>query len=62
VIESPKIGIQLDSNIILKAKCKRDILVCMPTGYGKSLLFQLVALSSMGVTVVVMPLRSLIQD
>jgi RecQ family ATP-dependent DNA helicase len=40
----------------------RDIFVCMPTGGGKSLTFQIPAIISDGVTLVVMPLISLIQD
>ena len=49
---------QLD--IILFALDKKDCLVLMPTGGGKSLCYQLTALITSGLTVVVSPLRSLI--
>ena len=48
--------------IINASLCDRDIFVCMPTGGGKSLTYQIPALIREGVTMVVMPLLSLIQD
>ena len=43
-------------------KSKRDILALIPTGGGKSLIFQLAAITDPGVTIVIMPLLALIED
>ncbi|NEQ68727.1 MAG: ATP-dependent DNA helicase RecQ, partial [Symploca sp. SIO2D2] len=48
--------------IVEEALQNRDLLVIMPTGGGKSLCFQLPALLKPGLTVVVSPLISLMQD
>jgi ATP-dependent DNA helicase RecQ len=52
----------LQRQIIEKILCKQDTLAVMPTGSGKSLCFQLPALLFPGLTVVVSPLISLMED
>ena len=52
----------IQREIINASLSDRDIFVCMPTGGGKSLTYQIPALIRNGVTLVVMPLISLIQD
>jgi ATP-dependent DNA helicase RecQ len=49
-------------NIISAALERRDLMVIMPTGGGKSLCFQLPALMQSGVMVVISPLIALMQD
>ena len=48
--------------IINAVKAKRDTIALIPTGHGKSLTFQLPAVTDSGITFVIMPLLSLIED
>jgi ATP-dependent DNA helicase RecQ len=52
----------LQAQIVANLLAKRDTLAIMPTGSGKSLCYQLPALLFDGLTVVVSPLISLMQD
>ena len=48
--------------IINATKSGKNVLALIPTGGGKSLTFQLSAVTDKGVTFIVMPLLSLIED
>jgi ATP-dependent DNA helicase RecQ len=52
----------LQSRVIHHVLCNRDVLAVLPTGGGKSLCFQIPALASDRLTVVVSPLIALMQD
>lgn len=48
--------------IINATKAKRDTIALIPTGHGKSLTFQLPSVTDKGISIVIMPLLSLIED
>ena len=52
----------LQKELILKLLAKNDVLAVLPTGYGKSLIYQITGLMLKGITIVITPLISLMKD
>ena len=50
------------AQVLTEVLLGRDVVACLPTGAGKSMLFQLPAVRANGVTVVISPLAALIRE
>ena len=52
----------MQAQVLTEVLLGRDVVACLPTGAGKSMLFQLPAVRANGVTVVISPLAALIHE
>ena len=52
----------MQAQVLTEVLLGRDVVACLPTGAGKSMLFQLPAIRANGVTVVISPLAALIHE